>query len=86
MYFDLRVRTEGFDLALQAEGASSAPIAIDELIAQAPLPETKGLITWTELGYFALLSIGAGVLFVALSLISAVVAFSVAGPGGPSGY
>lgn len=82
MYFDLRVRTEGFDLALQAEGTSGAPIAIEELIAQAPPPETKGLVTWTELGYFALISIGAIILSVAFNIIIVIVVGLVAGLSG----
>lgn len=87
MYFDLRVRTEGFDLALQAEGTSGVPIAIEELIAQAPPPERKGLVTWTELGYFVLISIGAGIVFVALYMIFMVVAFALVGlSGGLPGF
>lgn len=87
MYFDLRVRTEGFDLALQAEGTSSAPITIEELIAQAPPPETKGLLTWTELGYFVLLSIGAGILYAVLVMFGMVVGLAAVGlSGGPPGF
>lgn len=87
MYFDLRVRTEGFDLALQAEGTSGVPIAIEELIAQAPPPERKGLVTWTELGYFVLISIGAGIVFLALYMIFMVVAFALVGlSGGLPGF
>ena len=79
MYFDLRVRTEGFDLALQAEGTSGAPTAIEELIAQAPPPETKGLVTWTELGDFALLSLGVIIVYVAVVVISMIFGLAVVG-------
>lgn len=54
LYFDLRVRTEGFDLALQTAG--STPPA--DLLAQAPQPEKGHAITGKEFGYFFLLSLG----------------------------
>jgi hypothetical protein len=63
MYFDLRVRTEGLDLALQAQGPSDN---VDDILAQAPPVEDTGLITWTEVAYFALLSLGFIVVFFVL--------------------
>ncbi len=86
MYFDLRVRTEGFDLALQAEGTSGATTAIEELIAQAPPPETKGLVTWTELGYFALLSLGVIIVYVAVVMVSMIFGLALVGLSRPPGF
>lgn len=60
IYFDLRVRTEGFDLALLTmEAAGSTDIT--ETMA-APVPQTKErLVTGPELGNFAILTlVGAG--------------------------
>jgi hypothetical protein len=78
MYLDLRVRTEGLDLALQAADASTD---VDDILAQAPEPEAGGLITWREIGYFALLSLGFIVAFVVLYAIIMVLIFSVVGIG-----
>ena len=84
LYFDLRVRTEGFDLALQAEGMQSEPIEIIEIVAHAPMPETTPLVTGTEMGYFVLLSIGAGIVFFALAAVGAGAGFlSAFGAMGP---
>lgn len=57
LYFDLRVRTEGFDLALLANSAMGE-VDLDTIMEQAPPAESTGLVTWPELGYFALLSLG----------------------------
>lgn len=58
LYFDLRVRTEGFDLALLADRAMGEKVDVDAIMAQAPPAESAGLVTWPELGYFAVLSLG----------------------------
>jgi hypothetical protein len=58
VYFDLRVRSEGLDLALQASNTSSTgadAISMPEISAVSQ----KSLITWAEIGYFFLLSIAA---------------------------
>lgn len=62
LYFDLRVRTEGFDLTMLAQSAlaDEEPAA---LISQAPPPEKGPLVTGTELAYFVGLSAGIGVLY-----------------------
>ncbi|MCP4540807.1 MAG: hypothetical protein GY832_27025 [Chloroflexi bacterium] len=81
LYFDLRVRTEGFDLALAAEGALGEPVEIAEVVAQAPPPETTSLITGTELGYFVLVSLGmAGVVAIFMAF-GAVVGLAAGGAG-----
>lgn len=68
MYLDLRVRTEGLDLALQAseisaKDGSQRAVDLPGLLAQAPDAETGQLVTATEFGYFILLSILAVVLY-----------------------
>ncbi len=62
LYFDLRVRTEGFDLTMLAQSAlaDEEPVA---LISRAPPPETGSLVTGTELAYFVGLSAGIGILY-----------------------
>jgi hypothetical protein len=56
MYFDLRVRTEGFDLLLDADRAT-AGITVEALIADAPAPKSDQLVTGQELGRFAALTV-----------------------------
>lgn len=57
IYFDLRVRTEGFDLAaLTMEASGSTDLS--EVMAL-PVPEVnEGLMTWAEVGNFAILTLG----------------------------
>lgn len=57
MYFDLRVRTEGFDLAVATANASVDSEATVDVVAQAPQPETGRPITAKEIGYFVLVSL-----------------------------
>ena len=77
VYFDLRIRSEGLDLALQTSekpAEESSAVFLPEITA-VPQP---GLITWTEVGYFTLLTIG-GVAIYALILsvfAGALMAFS----------
>jgi len=80
MYFDLRVRTEGFDLALLADGTTN----LEDVLAITSMVRTKGLLTWAELGYFALLSIAAGVLLFTIG--AAVFGFTSLILGGASGF
>ena len=57
LYIDLRVRTEGLDLAMLAQAAAAVtPDAV--LTQQAPAAESGGLITGRELGNFFALSLG----------------------------
>jgi hypothetical protein len=53
MYFDLRVRTEGLDLALQTSNREG--MALNELIAAAPAASSETLITRREAWYFGAL-------------------------------
>lgn len=58
MYFDLRVRNEGFDLAWLTERSLNEEISSEDITAQAPPAEQGNLITQSELGKFVLLSLG----------------------------
>jgi hypothetical protein len=71
MYFDLRVRTEGFDLAVLA---TAAPNGDASAIASQPAPSiATPLVTMNELGYFVLLSfLGVGGLCAFTFLIQAL--------------
>jgi hypothetical protein len=79
LYFDLRVRTEGLDLAMLTQDAAAAsPDTV--LTTQAPPAERGGLITGRELGNFFLLSLGFGAIYAvivgAVALIIGLLAFA----------
>jgi hypothetical protein len=88
VYFDLRVRTEGFDLAWQSshpEGQAGEAGDITAIISQAPPAASDSLMTTNELGYFILLTIGTVALYgilIGLITILGVALFSTAGAGG----
>lgn len=65
VYFDLRVRTEGIDLALQAEEPGDQAIEFADLIVSAPEVASDTLVTAKEMGYFALMTL----LLVAIYLV-----------------
>ena len=65
-YFDLRVLTEGLDLAVLSSQAGEGSQDLAEVTAQAPSATPGRLLTWTEVGYFALLSLGIGALYLVL--------------------
>lgn len=68
LYFDVRVRTEGFDLALLA--ASEREEKGAEAVAITPVSPEEGFWpTWTEIGYFSLISVGGTVLIVGLFML-----------------
>jgi hypothetical protein len=75
IYFDLRVRTEGFDLALLTMNASEPVDAAN--VSQVPVPQSnERLITAPELGNFAILTLGAlGLYILFFSLIMAAAFF-----------
>jgi hypothetical protein len=70
IYFDLRVRTEGFDLALLTMEASGST----DLAETMPTPLSQGneqLLTGPEIGNFAILTLaGAGLYILFVSLIT----------------
>ncbi len=59
LYFDLRIRSEGLDLAVQAEKTLDEQVEMTTIAAQSPQERTTGLFTWAEMGYFAAISVGA---------------------------
>ena len=79
LYFDLRVRTEGFDLAWTAERALDADAALEDIVAQAPPPETGSLVTGNEIGKFVLLTIGSVILIMTFSMVLGVFGLLSAG-------
>lgn len=74
LYLDLRVRTEGLDLAMLTQNAAAAATAAPSAAAdpdavlqlQAPPAESGGLITGREAGYFFLLTVGFGAIYAVL--------------------
>jgi hypothetical protein len=72
LYLDLRVRTEGLDLAMLTQDAAAVAAASTGtdpdavLNLQAPPAESGGLITGRELGYFFALTLGFGAIYVVL--------------------
>jgi len=82
VYFDLRVRTEGFDLTLLAGSTVDEENDVGEIMAQVPPPETTSLVTWTEMGHFALLSLGVGALYAALYAIIVGIGLAIMGASG----
>lgn len=82
LYFDLRVRIEGFDLVLLAASASQVPAEVDGLPAHAPLPEQGNLINRTELAYFAALSVGAAVLIGTIGALFSALGIALVALGG----
>ena len=75
IYFDLRVRTEGFDIALLTLNAAQPVDAAN--VSQVPVPQSnERLITGPEFGNFAILTLGAiGLYVLFFSLITAAAFF-----------
>jgi hypothetical protein len=85
LYFDLRVRTEGFDLAyVAAKTESETPPSADEIMQEAPPPDKTDIVTGNELLYFGGVAVATGVLVVAMYAIffGAIMALFMAGSGG----
>ena len=81
LYFDLRVRTEGLDLAMLTQDAAAGAEAV--VAGQAPEPERGGLVTGRDLGNFFLLSLGlVGIYAVLIGAIFALVALAGLAFGG----
>ena len=86
LYFDLRIRTEGFDLALLSAGAGGAPLQFDELAAGAPRPEGGNWFTMKEMGYFVLIEIVVIVLYFIFASVIAGLFFGLAAASGGRGF
>ncbi len=65
VYFDLRVRSEGLDLAIQTADPGQPA---SELIAKAPATSGTGLVTSREMLWFLLITIGLIVLYFAFTI------------------
>jgi hypothetical protein len=76
LYFDVRVRTEGFDLALLA---LSEEANADNLAVTAPALDKNAFPSWEEVGYFALITIAIVVLYIALVLGFVVITLGIGG-------
>lgn len=76
LYFDIRVRTEGFDLAVLA---LTDTIDTETVQATAPPLDKNIFPKWEEVGYFALITIAIVVLYIALLLIFLVAALGFSG-------
>lgn len=70
LYFDLRIRTEGLDLALQTTEDDS------DVMAEAPTPEAGNWITWSEIGKFVAIQLVAAGIYIALVGLIVVVAIA----------
>ena len=69
-YFNLRVRQEGFDLALMANQLDESPAHVMDLASRTPTVPEGPLMTWIEMGYFALFSfIAAAIYAVAIGFV-----------------
>jgi hypothetical protein len=79
LYFDVRVRTEGFDLALLA---LSDDANTDAVQATAPPLNENRFPKWEELGYFALITVAFVVLYIAIIMIILVAALGLGGISG----
>ncbi len=88
MYFDLRVRTEGFDLAVLAQGMAvdtgDEMSDVTAVAAQVPASRGEKLVTSNELGYFVVVSIAGALLsFIFTGLLGLLgVGMMAAGGGG----
>ncbi|MCB8942851.1 MAG: hypothetical protein H6658_03640 [Ardenticatenaceae bacterium] len=58
LYFDLRVRTEGFDLALLTAQVEDVDVDVDKLTSETSTPTAQWSPSGTELGYFSMITIG----------------------------
>lgn len=77
LYFDLRVRLEGFDLAvLASETAEDGSFDAVGTIESAPKGDSRFAVTWNELGYFTIISIGVGILYFLLVAIIVMIALA----------
>lgn len=82
MYFDLRVRTEGFDLALLSTDALDNDTGVTGITTQAPLPERGSLVTMTEMGYFAAFSVGGGIVYMLFVAVFGAIGFAILAASG----
>ena len=77
LYFDMRVRLEGFDLALLAASSENTDVDMASVAADAPVSRIHWGPTGTELGYFTLISVGFAVVVAAIVGIIAVLGLTI---------
>lgn len=77
LYFDTRVRLEGFDLALLAASSEDIEVDMASVAADTPVSRIPWGPTGTELGYFTLISVGFAVFVVAVVGIIAVLGLTI---------
>jgi hypothetical protein len=86
MYFDLRIRTEGFDLTLLSESVTGSQIEVGEITARAPQPEQSNFVTMNEMGYFVLVSMGGVVVLFIFWMIGAIFGLAMLAASGAPGF
>lgn len=79
LYFDIRIRTEGFDLTILAQQESSSARDLQMTPLDIPDITEKQLITSTEIGYFVLVTLLAVVLYGLLVLLGGVIGLASSG-------
>jgi len=77
LYFDTRVRLEGFDLALLAASSEDIEVDMASVAADTPVSRIPWGPTGKELGYFTLISVGFAVFVVAVVGIIAVLGLTI---------
>jgi hypothetical protein len=82
LYFDLRIRTEGLDLAIQAAAGEGGPADPTLVLSQNIPPNATNLVTMREMLYFAGISAAFLALYLLLVGIVMAMAFGVAGLNG----
>ena len=76
-YFDIRVRVEGFDLALLAADAEDTSIDMTTATVNTPVSAIPWGPTTTELGYFTLITVGFAVILGAIAGAVAVLGLAI---------
>jgi hypothetical protein len=76
MYFDLRVRTEAFDLTMLTAADDEEAAEAGDIARQAPRAETGNLVSWEEMGKFTLIALGLLVLYGIMVGIVMLIGFS----------
>jgi len=77
VYFDLRVRSEGFDLALKVQDMGDEKPMAAELTAAPPQTAQGSLVTSRELAYFAGLSLVPFTIYIAIVAFIFVIALAL---------
>jgi hypothetical protein len=82
LYFDLRIRTEGFDMDVLVASVTTdddSQANPTDLVAHAPPPQRGNWVTGAELGYFVLIEIGAVALYFVVVVVVLGLIFALLG-------